>query len=145
MIGEPYAHQIDGIYQRCARSLLGGSAGDMPPALAFANDFRPSWHPMNNPVTVDIPHQLGREAAKDRLRKGLDKLTSFIPGAGILDDRWDGDSLSFKVRALGQTASAKLDVFDDRVHAVIDFPPLLSLFADKARQVLLDSGRKLLR
>lgn len=100
---------------------------------------------MSEPVTVDIPHKLGRDEAKDRLRKGLDKLTSFIPGAGILDDRWDGDSLSFKVRALGQTATAKLDVFDDRVHAVIDFPPLLSLFADKARQVLSDSGRKLLR
>jgi len=111
----------------------------------FLPGLRPYCIDMSEPVTVDIPHKLGRDEAKDRLRKGLDKLTSFIPGAGILDDRWDGDSLSFKVRALGQTATAKLDVFDDRVHAVIDFPPLLSLFADKARQVLSDSGRKLLR
>lgn len=57
---------------------------------------------MSEPVTVDIPHKLGRDEAKDRLRKGLDMLTSFIPGAGILDDQWDGDSLSFKVCALGR-------------------------------------------
>ena len=100
---------------------------------------------MSKPVTVDIPHQLGKEAAKDRLRQGLDKLTSFIPGAGILDDVWVGDTLTFNIRALGQTASAKLDVFDDRVHAVIDLPALLSIFAEKARTALSEGGRKLLR
>lgn len=100
---------------------------------------------MSNPVTVDIPHQLGKDEAKERLRKGLDKLGRFIPGAGILDDKWTADTLTFNIRALGQTASAKLDVFDDRVQAVIDLPSLLSVFADRAKQVLSEGGRKLLR
>jgi hypothetical protein len=95
---------------------------------------------MSEPVIVDIPHKLGREAAKDRLRKGLDKLTSFIPGAGILDERWDGDTLSFKIRALGQTASAKLDVFEVRAprgtRANGILPPLPPFVALSGKSVL---------
>ncbi len=106
--------QLSGYSAESQATLREGPVGDMPPALAFSS-LTSQFTDMSKPVTVDIPHKLGREAAKDRLRKGLDKLASFIPGAGILDDQWDGDRLSFKVRALGQTAAATLDVFDDRV------------------------------
>ena len=100
---------------------------------------------MSNPLVVEIPHQLGREAAKDRLNKGLDKLVGFIPGSVITDNIWSGDTLSFKIHALGQTASAKLDVFEDRVRAFVELPPMLSLFAGKAREFLSRNGHKLLR
>jgi hypothetical protein len=41
--------------------------------------------------------------------------------------------------------AAKLDVFDDRVRAVLDLPPMLALFASKAKQFFLENGTKLLR
>lgn len=100
---------------------------------------------MSDPVVVEIPHKLGRAAAKERLEKGVGKLTSFIPGSSVTEHHWDGDMLTFTVQAMGQRVAAKLDVFDERVRAELDLPPFLSMFANKAREFLSDNGRKLLR
>lgn len=97
------------------------------------------------PITVQIPHKLGRADAKQRLEKGVDKLTSFIPGSTVTEHHWDGDTLAFTVQAMGQKVAAKLDVFDDRVRAVLDLPPMLAVFGNKAKQFFLKNGTKLLR
>lgn len=99
----------------------------------------------SGPITVDIPHQLGRAAARERLDKGVNKLTSFVPGSTVTEHYWNGDTLAFTVQAMGQRIAAKLDVFDDRVRAVLDLPPMLAMLATKAKELLLDNGTKLLR
>lgn len=99
----------------------------------------------NGPITVEIPHQLGQAVARERLEKGLNKLTSFVPGSTVTEHHWTGDTLAFTLQAMGQRVAAKLDVFDDRVRAVLDLPPILSMFAAKAKELLLDNGKKLLR
>jgi hypothetical protein len=48
------------------------------------------------------------------------------------------------VQAMGQRVASKLDVRDDHVHAEIDLPPFLALFADKIRAKLAKEGPKLL-
>jgi hypothetical protein len=45
---------------------------------------------------------------------------------------------------MGQRVSSRVDALDDKVHAVIDLPPLLRLFADKIRAKLAKEGPKLL-
>lgn len=100
---------------------------------------------MRQPIIVEIPHQLGFEAAKVRLESGFTKLTSFVPGATVTEHHWNKDTLSFEVEAMGQRVAAKLDVFEDKVRAELDLPPLLSMFANKARELLSENGRKLLR
>ena len=97
------------------------------------------------PITVEIPHKLGREDAKQRLDKGVSKLTSFIPGSTVTEHHWDGDTLAFTVQAMGQQVGAKLDVFDDRVRAVLELPPMLAMLAGKAKELFLEKGTKLLR
>jgi hypothetical protein len=100
---------------------------------------------MSEPVVVEIPHKLGRLAAKERLDKGVGKLTSFIPGSSVTERGWNGDTLTFTVQALGQRVAAKLDVFDERVRAELDLPSFLAMFANKAREFLSENGQKLLR
>lgn len=97
------------------------------------------------PIIVEIPHKLSHADAKQRLEKGVSKLTSFIPGSTVTEHHWDGDTLAFTVQAMGQRAAAKLDVLDDRVRAVLDLPPMLAMFASKAKQFFLENGTKLLR
>ena len=46
--------------------------------------------------------------------------------------------------AMGQRVASRVDLHDDRVHAVVDLPPLLRLFADKIRAKLAKDGPKLL-
>ena len=99
---------------------------------------------MPEPIAVDIPHKLGRDAAKARVGGGIGKLAGMFPGGGTVDHRWEGDSLYFTVSAMGQRIASRLDVFDDKVHAEVDLPPFLALFADKIREKLRQEGPKLL-
>lgn len=100
---------------------------------------------MAEPVSVDIPHKLGRAAVRTRIEGGIGKLADLFPGGSVTEHHWEGDTLSFTVSAMGQRVASRLELFDDRVHAVVDLPPFLGLFADKIRAKLQKDGPSLLR
>jgi hypothetical protein len=99
---------------------------------------------MANPVTVDIPHRLGRNGARSRLDGSIGKLADMFPGGGTVTHHWEGDTMVFTVQAMGQSIASRLEVRDAHVHAVIDLPPFLSLFAERIRAKLGKDGPKLL-
>jgi len=99
---------------------------------------------MTAPIEVDLPHKLGRAAARVRIEAGSSKIASFVPGGTVSEHRWDGDTLSFTVEAMGQRVASRLTVLDDKVHAVFELPPFLALFADKIRAKLQKDAPKLL-
>ncbi len=99
---------------------------------------------MTEPITVDVPHKLGLAAAKTRVAGGIGKLAGMFPGGAAVDHRWEGDTMHFTVAALGQRVASRLTVFDDRVHAEVDLPPFLALFADRIRAKLAKEAPKLL-
>jgi hypothetical protein len=62
---------------------------------------------MTTPLTVSIPHQLGRAEARRRIEAGFAKTLAGLPGGvGQCSQRWEGDRLVFSVAALGQTITA---------------------------------------
>ncbi len=99
---------------------------------------------MNQPISIDIPHKLGREGAKARLTGGFGKLAEHVPGSTVTEHKWEGDTLSFTIEALGQRVGARMDVADSVVHATFDLPPMLAMFAGKVRDQLAKGGQKLL-
>jgi len=99
---------------------------------------------MADPITMDIPHKHTRAIVRARLEEGIQKATTMLPGSSVTEHRWDGDSLHFTLVAMGQRVATRVDLLDDRVHAVIDLPPFLRLFADKIRAKLAKEGPKLL-
>lgn len=99
---------------------------------------------MSAPIILDIPHKHGRAAVRERLDKGVGKLASVFPGGAAVDHRWEGDVMFFTVKAMGQSVASKLELFDAHVHATIDLPPFLALFADKIRAKLAKEAPKLL-
>ncbi len=100
---------------------------------------------MSNPITVDVPHQLGKAAVRARLEGGIGKIGASIPGGSITDHRWDGDTLHFTVAAMGQTIASAVTVFETNVHAVVDLPGFLGLFAGKIQDMIRKEAPKLLR
>ena len=99
---------------------------------------------MTSPITLDIPHKLGKAAARDRLDRGIGKIGSMLPGGGQVHHAWDGDDMNFTVTAMGQTIRCVATVSEDKVHAVVDLPPMLALFAGKIRDALAGGLPKLL-
>jgi len=100
---------------------------------------------MSTPIRMDIPHQLGRTGARDRVDAKIGKLASHIPGGADVTHRWEGDTMHFTVAAMGQTVKSRLTVFDDRLHAEIDLPALLGLFAAPIRAAVEREAPRLLR
>jgi len=100
---------------------------------------------MTQPVEVDIPHQLGRAGVRHRIDGGIDKLANMIPGGVMQEKRWDGDTLHFTVSGMGQVVKARCEMHDAHVHAVLDLPPMLAMFANKIKEKLGRDGPALLK
>jgi Putative polyhydroxyalkanoic acid system protein (PHA_gran_rgn) len=99
---------------------------------------------MSAPLIVSIPHRLGREEATRRLKAGLTRAATSIPVLMVDEERWEGDRMVFRVRALGQTASGHLDVADDHVRLEVTLPWLLQRFAEVAQVAIKNRGNLLL-
>jgi hypothetical protein len=99
---------------------------------------------MSAPLIVSIPHRLGREEARRRLKTGLTRAATSIPVLKVDEEIWEGDRMVFRVRALGQSASGHLDVADDHVRLEVTLPYLLQRFAEVARVAIRNGGNLLL-
>lgn len=99
---------------------------------------------MPAPLVVSIPHRLGREEARRRLQAGLTRAAASVPVLHVDEERWDGDRMIFRVRALGQAANGHVDVEDDHVRVEVTLPWLLQRFAEAAQSAIKSRGNLLL-
>lgn len=99
---------------------------------------------MSAPLVMSIPHRLGREEATRRLKGGLTRAAANVPVLQVDEERWEGEHMDFRVRALGQAASGHIDVADDHVLVEVMLPWLLQRFADVAQAVIRKRGQLLL-
>ncbi len=99
---------------------------------------------MSAPIALDVPHELGKAAARERLDQGIGKIGAMIPGGGQVKHDWEGNTMAFTLTAMGQTMRCTATVFDAHVHAIVDLPPMLGLFAGKIREALAHGLPKLL-
>jgi hypothetical protein len=100
---------------------------------------------MTTPLTVTIPHQLGRAEARRRIETGFAKMLQGLPGGiGHCSERWEGDRLVFSVGALAQTVTGFVDVEDAAVTMEIQLPGVLGLIASGFKSRLQTAGQLLL-
>jgi hypothetical protein len=99
---------------------------------------------MSAPLVVSVPHRLGREEARRRLKAGLTRAATSIPVLKVDEERWQDNRMVFRVRALGQAATGHLDVEDDHVRLEVTLPWLLQRFAEVAQAAIQNRGRLLL-
>ncbi len=122
----------------------------MERTIPYASDWQcpanpPALHPIvatlsvNDTVSVVVAHRLGKVEAIRRLREGFARTNGQI-GAMVAMERetWQGDTLFFQMRALGQTAAGSIEVLEDALHIEVSLPWLLA----KASKVLLPLLRK---
>lgn len=99
---------------------------------------------MATPITIDIPHQLGRAEARRRIDTGFAEIVDLVPGAGSCSKRWEGDRLVFGVTAMGQAVTGVIDVRDTAVTMQIELPGVLGMIARGVRGRLQRAGQLLL-
>lgn len=100
---------------------------------------------MTKPLVVSIPHQLGAAEARRRLETGIDHIKATYGGKlAVLDHRWNGDRLEFRVSALAQTVSGTVDVAGDLVTLSLELPWMLAMLAEKAKTLIQKQGHLML-
>ena len=96
---------------------------------------------MSQPLVVSLPHRLGKQEATRRLKIGLGNArANYGQLLAIEEETWTGDSVQFRVRALGQSANGKIDIFDDHVLLEVTLPWLLAKFAEKLVPAIRKEG-----
>ena len=100
---------------------------------------------MSKPVVVTIPHRHGKEEATRRLKAGLGSVrTNYSQLLSVQEESWAGDTLQFRVSALGQQAAGDIVVADDHVVLTVTLPWLLSKFAHAIQGAVKKQGTLML-
>jgi putative polyhydroxyalkanoate system protein len=96
-------------------------------------------------ITVTLPSHLGPAETKRRLQDGVQKLrTQFAGQIASVEETWTDDRMNFKVTAMGQTVTGRLDVQAESVRVELDLPWMLAMIADKVKAEIEKRGRLLL-
>ena len=100
---------------------------------------------MSPPLTISIPHQLGRAEARRRIESGFTNMIRQVPGtSSAFSEHWDGDRLSFSIAVMGQPINGIVNVLDAEVTMQIDLPGILGMIAGSLKGRLQKAGQLLL-
>jgi hypothetical protein len=100
---------------------------------------------MSKPLVVTIPHRLGQAEAITRLKSGLDAAQAkFGQFFSVQEQTWTGNRLQFRLSAIAQSVSGKIDVFDDHVRLELVLPWLLATIAQTVQPLIRKEGTLLL-
>ena len=100
---------------------------------------------MSESVTVIIGHRLGKIEAVRRLEEGFARTNGLLGGMIAMEQHnWQGDTLRFRMRALGQTASGSIEVLEDALRIELSLPWLLAKAANRLLSILRKEATRLL-
>ena len=99
----------------------------------------------NKTITITIPHRLTQQEARSRIQKGIGDLKAqHAASIAQVAESWNGDQMSFRLTAMGQAITGRVDVQPSAIKLDIDLPWLLAAFAEKFRPRIEQEGRKML-
>jgi len=99
---------------------------------------------MSKPVSVSIPHELGKAEARRRIDEGVGRLTAQIGAVGEIKQAWEGDVMRFSLQAIGQTVTGTIDIREHEVLLEVYLPGIFAMIANKVKGRLRDEGQILL-
>jgi len=101
---------------------------------------------MSKPVTITIPHSLGREEARRRIAEGFERIGGQFGGSAgkALRTDWSGDRMAFDVKAMGQAVTGHVDVGDAAVAMEILLPNMLAAMAGMVKDRVAREGQLML-
>ena len=100
---------------------------------------------MSDLVTVVVAHRLGKDEAVRRLKEGFARTRGHLGAMiAIEQETWEGDTLRFHMRALGQAAAGTIEVLEDALRIEVSLPWLLAKAAKRLLPILRKEATLLL-
>ena len=97
-------------------------------------------------MQVAVPHSLGREEARRRLKANSHKLpASFPAGMAQVETSWPSeDRMAMSIAAMGQQMTGHVDVQDTQMLLTFDLPPALAFVEPLVSGAIQQAGQKML-
>ena len=98
-------------------------------------------------MQVAIPHQLGRDEVRRRLRDNSHSIADSIPGGGMADiaTSWPSeDRMDMAITAMGQSISGHVDIEDTQLVFTVMLPPALGFIEPIVSGAIRQQGQALL-
>jgi hypothetical protein len=96
-------------------------------------------------LNIDIPHQLPKQEAVERIKKLLGRLkTEQKDQIKNVKEEWHGDKGSFEFTSMGFDISGLISVNENNVNVNGNLPFALSLFKGKISNVITQKAKELL-
>jgi putative polyhydroxyalkanoic acid system protein len=100
---------------------------------------------VSDTVTVIVGHRLGKAEAVRRIKDGFARADGHLgPMMAMEQESWEGDTLRFRMRALGQAAAGSIEVLEDALRIEVSLPWLLAKAAKHVLPMLRKQGTLLL-
>ena len=100
---------------------------------------------MSDRVSVVVGHRLGKDEAVRRLKEGFARSKGHLGELIAVElETWEGDTLRFQMRALGQSAAGSIEVLEDALRIDVSLPWLLAKAAKRLLPLLRTQATLLL-
>lgn len=101
---------------------------------------------MSRSITMTFPHELGVAEAKRRIGERFELMKrEYVDKIGRADIAWVGDTAHLRVAALGQNATAEIEVKPADIRVEVHLPWLLAAMANKVEGLLKSNAKDTLR
>ncbi len=97
-------------------------------------------------MRVTLPHTLGKEEVRRRMRKHADEIGSFFPaGLAKVSTGWPNeDRMTITAEVMGQTIPGGVDIRESEVVIEMDLPLLFSVMKGPLEAAVRKEGGRLL-
>ena len=97
-------------------------------------------------MRVALPHDLGRDEVRRRLKERSHEIADHVPGGmAEVETRWRGeDVMELSVGAMGQNITGEVEVEENQVIFSIELPAMLSFVKPMIESAIRSQGSKML-
>ena len=96
-------------------------------------------------MRIAIPHSIGKDEARRRVRERSGEIANFVPGFASVSTNWQSDDrMDLTVGAMGQEMTGSIEVGESEVAFTVELPAALSFVEQMIRSQIEAKGRKLL-
>lgn len=97
-------------------------------------------------MQVSIPHNLGRDEVRRRLKARSHEIAGAIPGgmAHVATDWPSEDRMNMAIEAMGQALSGHIEIRDTDIAISLQLPPALGFIQPMVESAIRQQGHRLL-